>query len=104
MTTHLFAGSVLAALIGVVAGPVDAAGNAGTPRCITDKLRTETCRYPDGTTTQRSTDKFGVTSFRDRDGTVTRGKARAAPAATAVEVRGKTVARCRADGRALCRR
>jgi hypothetical protein len=102
MTTHLLAGSVLAALIAAAAGSAGAAGNAGAPRCVTDRRGTETCRYPDGTTTQRSTDKLGVTSFRDRDGTVTREKA--APEAVAVEVRGKTVARCRADGQALCRR
>jgi hypothetical protein len=101
MTMQLLAGAALAALI--AAGSAGAAGPAAAPRCVTDKLGAETCRYPDGTTTQRSIDKLGVATFRDRDGTVTREKAYGErDAGAAVEVRGKTVARCR--GQALCRR
>jgi len=98
MTMHLLAGAALATLIASSAG---AAGNAGAPRCVIDKLGAETCRYPDGTTTQRTTDKLGVTTFRDRDGTVTRDKAYGVRDPAALEVRGKTVARCR--GQAPCR-
>ena len=100
MTMQLLAGAALAALIAAAAGSAGAAGPIAAPRCVTDKLGAETCRYPDGTTTQRSTDKLGVTTFRDRDGTVTREKA--LPDSVPVEVRGRTVARCR--GQALCRR
>ena len=100
------AGLLAVAIALATGGSAPAAGNSSVPRCITDQAGTETCRYPDGTTTRRSTDRAGVVTFRDRDGVVTREKPEYGAKAAVMDVRGKTVARCRDDGRgnALCRR
>jgi hypothetical protein len=87
-------------------GGAAAAGNANLPRCTSDARGAETCRYPDGSTTRRWVDRAGVLTFRDRDGAVTKERGGAMRSTAAVEVRGKTVARCRSEpqGPALCRR
>jgi hypothetical protein len=103
-----FAGLTLAVAMAVAAqgGGATAAGNANLPRCTMDQEGGETCRYPDGSSTRRWVDRSGVASFRDRDGTVTRERGGSLRDAAAIEVRGKTVARCPSDGKglALCRR